>query len=195
MNAELKKKTVFQLFCPGSAGSFHKLSSRRRRQVVIEMGGSKFVKRITRQYSQGGGRNSNAHMTQFVNRVTTNEKSKSTSTSSLLFVFPYSVLFNHRGPKSYKLERVLPCLCTPQLIEITLGRYQTTPSAFFHLPRWSAQQEALWKNPRTAHGECSLLCKTSQGHSRRLISLSRIGHLHVWRQKGLENPHINWSMT
>jgi hypothetical protein len=59
MNAELKKKTVFQLFCPGSPASFHKLSS--RRQVVIEMGGSTFVKRITRQYSQGGGRNNNPH--------------------------------------------------------------------------------------------------------------------------------------
>jgi hypothetical protein len=70
MNAELKKKTVFQLFCPGSAASFHKLSS--RRQVVIEMGGSTFVKRITRQYSQGGGRNKNARMTRFVNRVIIN---------------------------------------------------------------------------------------------------------------------------
>ena len=118
---------------------------------------------------------------------------------TLFSVFVYSVQsisFNHQGgSKTYQLESVLPSLRTPQLNVITHGRYQTTPSAFFHLPRWSAQQGALWKNLGTEDGECSLLCNTSQGHSRRLISLSRIGHLHVWRQKGLESPQINRSMT
>ena len=83
---------------------------------------------------------------------------------------------------------VLPHLRSLQLIEIMLGRYRTTPSVFFHLPRWSAQRGALSKNLRTAHGECFLSRNTSQDRSRRRISLSRTTRLHVWRRKGLERP-------
>jgi hypothetical protein len=37
--------------------------------LLIEMGGSTFVKRITRKYSQGGGRNNSAHMTRLKVKV------------------------------------------------------------------------------------------------------------------------------
>jgi hypothetical protein len=153
------------------------------------MGGSTFVKRIRSQYSQGGGRNNNAHMTRFVNRVTVKIQLDD-YTALCIRVFGSIDFFQSSRTNP-------PVFAQPaaNLIAITPGQYQTTPSAFFHLPRWSAQQGALWKNLERAHGECSLLCNTSQGHSRRLISPSRIGHLHVWRQKGLESPHISRSVT